>query len=111
MIGDISWVNGTNVVALVMKDARKTCTAWAWTPAGGMVGHRWGPVTADLEPGAADSKPEDEFDVVKKQRSISIASNFAGADMSSAVLGSVEAADYFRSFSKEVVFALAFSVS
>ena len=105
------WVYGRNEVTQAIREARDTCTAWAWTPAGGLVGYRHGQAKAALEPVKVDSKPIEKYDVTEKQRSISIASDFAGADMSSAVLGSVEAADYFRSFSKEVVFALAFSVS
>ena len=110
IIGDIL-SDGSNEVAQTIRNARSTCTAWAWTPTSGLVGYRLGQANAALEPVKVDSKPKEKYDVTEKQKSISIASDFAGADMSSAVLGSVEAADYFRSFSKEVVFALAFSVS
>ena len=101
MIGDIL-SDGSSEVAQTIRNARSTCTAWAWTPTGGLVGYHHGQARAALEPVKVDSKPKEKYDVTEKQRSISIASDFAGADMSSAVLGSVEAADYFRSFSKEV---------
>ena len=39
MIGDIL-PDGKNEVAQAIRDAKDTCTAWAWTPAGGRVGHR-----------------------------------------------------------------------
>jgi hypothetical protein len=45
---------------------------------------------------------EEEYDVVKKQRSVDMASEFAGADVSSAVIGSTESAQYFQAFSQEV---------
>jgi hypothetical protein len=44
----------------------------------------------------------EEYDVVKKQRTIQMANDFVGFDISSALLGSEEAANYFRSFSTEV---------
>ena len=39
MIGDI-WPDGKNEAAQAIKDAKDSCTAWSWTPAGGVVGHR-----------------------------------------------------------------------
>ena len=45
----------------------------------------------------------EDYDVLKKQRKINESSVFAGADVTSAVLGSEEAAEYFHSFSSEVM--------
>ena len=45
----------------------------------------------------------EEYDVLKKQRKINESSAFAGADVTSAVLGGDEAAEYFHSFSSEVI--------
>jgi hypothetical protein len=48
----------------------------------------------------------DEYDVVKKQRTIQAANDFVGEDVSSVLLGSEEAAMQFKLFSSEVISAL-----
>jgi hypothetical protein len=48
----------------------------------------------------------DEFDVVKKRRTIQAANDFVGDDVTCTILGSDAAADYFKSFSSEVFTAL-----
>ena len=51
---------------------------------------------------AGDSINVDEFDVVKKRKTIDAASESVGADVTSALLGGDEAAEYFHQFSSEV---------